>query len=199
MSEPSPPAAGGDAIPGTDTTVLLGRAQAGDDRALNELCARLVPRLRRWASGRLPAGARSLTDTEDVVQDVVVQSIRRLEGFQPGRGGAFFAYLRQAAMNRIRDEIRRRDVRERVLEAAEEPPSPFSSPLADVIGRETLERYETALARLKDEDREVVVARVEMNCDYDEIAQLAGTSAHAARMRVSRALVRLAKEMGRGG
>jgi len=179
-----------------ETTVLLSRAQAGDARALNELCVRLVPRLRRWASGRLPPGARSLTDTEDVVQDAVVQSIKRLVEFEPQRAGAFFAYLRQAVMNRIRDQIRIRNVGERVFDALDEPLSPFHSPLAEVVGRETLERYEAALARLSDSDQEAIVARVEMNCEYDEIAATLGAaSAHAARMKVSSALVKLAKEM----
>ena len=178
------------------TSLLLLQAKAGDGRALNRLCERMVPRLRRWASGRLPAGARSLTDTEDVVQDAVVQSIQRLETFRPEGGGAFFAYLRQAVMNRIRDQIRRRDVGERALDIVDRPAAPHS-PLQEVIGGEVLERYEAALARLKDSDREAVIARIEMHCDFDEIADVVGSaSPHAARMKVKRALVRLAKEMG---
>ncbi|NNE44575.1 MAG: hypothetical protein HKN12_10220, partial [Gemmatimonadetes bacterium] len=129
---------------GETTSLLLMQAKAGDDAAVNQLCARLVPRLTRWASGRLPAGARSLTDTEDVVQDAVIQSIRRLETFRPEGGGAFFAYLRQAVMNRIRDQIRRRDVGERALDVIDKPAAP-PSPLQDVVGAEVLERYEAAL------------------------------------------------------
>jgi RNA polymerase sigma-70 factor (ECF subfamily) len=178
------------------TSYLLGRAKEGDDLALNRLCERLVPRLRRWASGRLPAGARGLTDTDDVVQDAVVQSIGRLDTFRPEGGGAFFAYLRQAVMNRIRDQIRRRDVGERALDVVEKPAAP-TSPLQDVIGAEVLERYEAALNRLSSSDREAVIARIEMHCEYDEIADVLGSaSAHAARMKVKRALVKLAKEMG---
>lgn len=187
--------------PDETTSYLLGQAKAGDDLAVNRLCERLVPRLRRWASGRLPVSARSLTDTDDLVQDAVVQSIRRLDTFRPDGGGAFFAYLRQAVMNRIRDQIRRRDVGGRAVDLDEVPkPAEPASPLQEVIGGEVLDRYEAALGRLSESDREAIIARIEMHCEYDEIADVLGSaSAHAARMKVKRALVKLAKEMGHAG
>ncbi|MCA9751512.1 MAG: sigma-70 family RNA polymerase sigma factor [bacterium] len=200
MSFHSDPRGEGPAPPTGETTAyLLDRAQGGDDRALNRLCERLRPRLHRWASGRLPAGARGLTDTEDLVQDALVQTIKRLESFRPEHRGSFFAYLRQAVMNRIRDQIRRRDVGERVMDAVDEPRDPFHSPLEEVVGREMVDRYETALLRLSDSDREAIIARVELDLDYGDIAGMIGSaSAHAARMKVSRALVKLAKEMDHG-
>src|SRR4051794_16651827 len=85
---------------------LLDRARAGDDAALNALVARYLPRLRRWASGRLPQWARDMADTQDLVQETVLQTFRRIEGFEYRGDGALQAYLRQAVMNRIRDELR---------------------------------------------------------------------------------------------
>ena len=73
-----------------------------------------------------------------------------------------------------------------------------ASPLEETIGRETEEAYEAALGRLKPEEREAVIARIEMGQSYEEIATLLGKpSPDAARMTVSRALVRLAREMDR--
>ncbi len=86
---------------------LLERAKAGDSEALDRLLGRYLPRLRRWASGRLPHWARDLSDTEDLVQDTVVRTLRHIDGFHAQREGALQAYLRQAVMNRIRDELRR--------------------------------------------------------------------------------------------
>ena len=64
---------------------------------------------------------------------------------------------------------------------------------------EAVERYEAALARLRAEEREAIVARIEMGGSYQEVAQALGKpSADAARMAVSRALLRLAEEMNRG-
>jgi hypothetical protein len=42
---------------------LLIPAQAGSLDAQNELLSRCLPRLNRWASGRLSAGLRSMLDT----------------------------------------------------------------------------------------------------------------------------------------
>jgi RNA polymerase sigma-70 factor (ECF subfamily) len=70
------------------------------------------------------------------------------------------------------------------------------SPLEQAIGHEALTRYEGALARLRAEEREVIIARVELGQSYQQIAAGHGkASADAARMAVSRALVRLAEEM----
>jgi RNA polymerase sigma-70 factor (ECF subfamily) len=67
-----------------------------------------------------------------------------------------------------------------------------------MIGVEAVERYEAALKRLRDQEREAIVARIEMGLSYDEVAAaLKRPSADAARMLVGRALLRLAKEMRR--
>ena len=44
------------------------------------------------------------------------------------------------------------------------------SPLEEAIGREALERYERALAALRPEDREAIVARIELGYTNQEIA-----------------------------
>ena len=60
-----------------------------------------------------------------------------------------------------------------------------------------VERYEWALQRLRDEERELVVARVELGLTYAEVAEAVGKSSpDAARMAVTRAIARLIEEMG---
>ena len=82
--------------PSWDSTLsLLTRARAGDDEALNDLFARYVPVLQRWATGRLPQWARDLTETHDLVQDVLLRSFKKVEGFEHRGEGAFQAYLRK--------------------------------------------------------------------------------------------------------
>src|SRR5689334_13929045 len=88
------------------TLTLLTRARAGDAAALDDLFGRYLPALRRWASGRLPRWARDLADTHDLVQEALAQTFKRVDGFQHRGEGAWQAYLRQAVMNRIRDELR---------------------------------------------------------------------------------------------
>src|SRR5579864_3389432 len=86
---------------------LLVRARRGDSDAINELFARHLPWLRRWARRRLPNWARAIADTTDIVQDVLLQTFRRLKHFEPQRDQALQAYLKLSVDNRIRDEIRR--------------------------------------------------------------------------------------------
>ena len=90
------------------TLALLTRARAGDQEALNDLFARYVPVLNRWARGRLPVAARDLADTSDLVQDTLIQVFKRLDAFDHRGEGALLAYLRQAVMNRIRNEVAER-------------------------------------------------------------------------------------------
>ena len=72
------------------------------------------------------------------------------------------------------------------------------SPLEEAIGQEAIERYERALATLRREDRELVVARIELGYTNKEIAELLDRpTPNAARMAVERAIIRLAKEMGK--
>jgi RNA polymerase sigma-70 factor, ECF subfamily len=179
--------------------VLLARARSGDSQALDDLFGRYRPRLERWAHGRLPAWARDARETQDLVQDTLTQVFLNLGSFEPRHEGAFYAYMRQALMNRVRDEIRRAQRRGPVgvLDSAKSGLGP--SPLEEAIGQETLERYEAALERLRPEDRDAIILRIEMGLSYDEIvAALGKPSVAAAHMAVSRALVKLAEEMSRG-
>ncbi|OLC82775.1 MAG: hypothetical protein AUH72_05820 [Acidobacteria bacterium 13_1_40CM_4_65_8] len=183
-----------------DTTVdLVERVKSGDREALDQLCSRFLPALRRWASGRLPRWTRDLMDTDDLVQETVVRAMNRMGTFESRHEGALQAYLRQAVVNRIRDEVRRATRAPASAELDENLSDRAASPLEQAIGHEAIERYEAALAQLKPEEREAIVARIEMECSYQEVAQALGKpSADAARMTVSRALLRLAEEMTRG-
>jgi RNA polymerase sigma-70 factor (ECF subfamily) len=176
--------------------VLVLRARAGDAGALEELCTRYLPRLWRWAHGRLPPWARGSLDTQDLVQDTLAQVVQRLPDFEPRHEAAFQAYLRQALLNRVRDEIRRAKRRPGVDPLDSGHPTTGASPLEEAIGQEALGRYEAALQRLTPDEREAVIARIEMGLSHAEVAEALGKpSEAAAHMAVSRALVKLAREM----
>jgi len=184
-----------DAAPDS-SLVLLERARHGDREAIDILAGRYLPRLRRWASGRLPLWARDLADTHDLVQETVFQTFRKIDGFQVRGEGALQAYLRQALLNRIRTEIRRVGRRPGLTEMNSDVEDKSPSPLELAVGRETVDRYEAALGRLRPEDREAIVGRVELGLSNDQLAEALGKpSANAARMTVERALFKLAQEM----
>ena len=180
------------------TFSLVVRARGGDRSALDELCVRYLPRLRRWAHGRLPAWSRQAIDTEDLVQQTLTKVALRIDKIELRHEGAFHRYLRTALHRGILDEVDR--ARGKVAESVGSArPSLDPSPLEQAIGTELLERYEGALSRLKPEDREAIIARVEMGLSWPEIAEaLQKNSSESAQMTVKRALVRLAREMSHG-
>lgn len=183
------------------TLTLLERARAGDSVAQGILLERYRPVLERWAHGRLRPGARDLAETADLVQMTLIRAYKNLEHFEPRHEGAFLAYLRQILANQVRDEVRhwqrmpgRADLHEGIEDRG-------ALPLEDAIGRETVERYEGALGRLSDEQREAIVLRVEMGMPFEEVAEkMQRPSANAARLLLRRALIKLSEEMDdRGG
>lgn len=204
------PGAGGDAmaapIAWRTTTVepsdgetsfeLLRRARSGDAAAVDDLCRLYWPRLRRWVTGRIPPAARSAVDTGDVVQDVLFKAMRQLAAFEPQHPWSFQTYLRSAVLNRIRDLARVQRPPIESLDGRQASAEP--SPLERAIAAEDVERYEAALARLRLEDQELIVARFEWGLDHQELAEMFGKpSAGASRVATHRAVASLVKEMAR--
>jgi RNA polymerase sigma-70 factor (ECF subfamily) len=178
------------------TLHLVERVRQGNQEALDALLERFLPRIRRWASGRLPGAIRDLADTSDLVQDVLLQSFRKIKGLELDREGGLQAYLRQAILNRIRDEFRKAKRRPDAVELESAQADDGPSPLEAAIGRQALDRYEAALAELRPVDREAIIARIELGFTYDEVAQLLGKpTGNAARMAVERAPVRLIERL----
>lgn len=201
MNAPDPdpePASPGDPFDDLPSVALLVRLREGDAAAREALFRRYWPRLERWAHGRLPARARDLHDTGDLVQETLLAAMQRLEDFEPRHDGALPAYLRVAILNRIRKLAVRAKGRPHHVELESTVMDGGASPLEEVIGRQALERYERALAQLRPDDRDAVQLKVELGLPYTEIArELGKPTITAARMAVSRALVRLALEMRR--
>ena len=112
------------------TTVLIERARAGDRGARDAVFERYLPRLRRWASGRLPRWARDMADTHDLVQETLLQTFKNIERFEPRGELALQAYLRQAVANRVRDELRRFTRRPGRQPLSDDHPAEAPTPLA---------------------------------------------------------------------
>lgn len=175
---------------------LVTRAQQGDEDARNALCLRYLPRVRRWAHGRLPKSFDGVLSTEDIVQETLIKVLNNLHTFEFTHDGSFQAYLSQALRNRIFDERRKASRRPIPNELDEQQQSLDRSPLEQAMSGEDIARYERALAQLDPLDHAVVVMRLEWGCSYKEIARDLGLpSAGAAQMRLRRALVRVAEDM----
>ena len=189
-------------LPSPDLLVtedLLKRAKSGDRGALEALMARYRPRLERWATGRLPLQARSLFDTSDLVQEALLGAIQSLHSIKAVSPGSFQAYVRQAVLNRIRDQVRWARRRAGSEDVSEDLVDVSPTPLESAIGTDTVRRFEEGLAHLSEEDRQLLHLRLELDIGYAEIALLTGRNTpDAARMSVHRAFRKLALLMQEG-
>jgi RNA polymerase sigma-70 factor (ECF subfamily) len=155
-----------------DKTIRDSRAQRGDEEALNDLLARYLPRLRQWASGRLPANMRSMLDMNDSSRMRSSTRCAISTRFRSGTRDRCRRYLRRAIKNRIIDLYRRRAHRPGREELPEDAKAADPSPLELAIGAEALENYERALETLSESDREAIVLRLELGFEFQAIAQM---------------------------
>jgi len=173
---------------------LLEQARGGSAEALDRLLGRYVHPLRRWAHNRLPYWARNLGDTEDLVQEAVAQTLKQLPRLRIERQGGLHAYLKAAILNRMRTELRNTRRRPQRTELDPELPGSLPSALDLAMTNERRDRYERALARLSQSDREAIIARFEFGFSGSELAAaLHKPTTDAARMTVTRAVLRLTR------
>lgn len=182
------PAAANDAL--ERTAPILARVQAGESAARETLLRRYLPVLRRWAHGRLPNTARSLSETDDLVQVTLLRALGKLRELRLDHPGSFLFYLKQSLMNQVRDEIRSHQRRRTINDEAA---------LADAVeggdamhGIDRMEAYERALASLPKRQQRLIVMRLEFGLSYAEIARECDCTSDAARMMITRAIAQLA-------
>ncbi len=181
---------------GESTVELFDRCRAGDAAAREALFARLYPRLTVFAHAQLPRRARGLKETGDLVNEALLNTLSKLDGFAPRHAGSLFGYLCQGVRNQIKDEIRRANRRPPADATVGSMIDGRRSPVEEAIGAEERELYERALAKLSAVDRTAIHLSVELDFSHREIADALGKpSVDAARMTVNRALVRLGTEL----
>jgi len=179
------------------TITLFYQARQGDRLSRELLYSRYIPRLSRWARGRIPRKARSVMETGDIVLETLGQFLGRAQEFEPRHDASLMAYLCKAVQNRIRDLYRHSNRNPGTVELDSEAfASPEPSPFELCVDRETRESYQSALAKLNEDERAAVTMKVELAFGPTEIAKALGKSSpDAARMFTQRAIQKLAREM----
>jgi len=180
------------------TATLLNRIRSGDDAARERLCRIYLPLLTQWAHGRLPVFARDMSETDDLVQSSLISALNKLDSFKPMHEGAFLAYLRKILLNNIRLEIRKQtnNMDKTQFKDHNEAQNGQSSQLEMAVGHELVEKYEMALTQMDQTSRQAVILRVEFGYTFSEVSVAMNlSSANAARMKISRALLKLARKM----
>jgi RNA polymerase sigma-70 factor (ECF subfamily) len=174
-----------------DDTELIERARRGDVMAYEELVRRY-----RDVAVRTAIVVGGGGDAEDATQEAFVKAYAALGRFRAG--SPFRPWLLRIVANEARN--RRRSAGRRAslaIRAAEDrpPDGAAPSPEAAVLDHERRATLATALARLRDEDREIIGARYLLDLSEAEAAETLGLPKGTVKSRLSRALVRLRAEL----
>ena len=198
----------GGAAAGSPTLVLLDRARLGDGDAVNRLLDRHRAAIRRMVDRRMDRVMQRRVDASDIVQDVMIEANRRLGDYLTNPALPFETWLRHMARDRLIDAHRRHRVaaarsldREVPLVAAgEDASSPDGAariadreltPAAAATWHELQRRFASAVERLEEDDRRIVILRHFEHLSTAEAAEVLGLSKPAAGMRYLRAMRRL--------
>jgi RNA polymerase sigma-70 factor (ECF subfamily) len=196
-----------------DTEQLLMRAAQGDTDAREQLLGRHRARLRALVALRLDRRLGARVDPSDVVQEALADAARKLAAYLRLRPLPFYPWLRQLALERLIQTHRRhlrtakRSVRreepahwplpdDSALELADRLAGRGSSPSSRLQRDELRDRVQTALARLGERDREVLVLRYLEHLSTREIAAVLGLAEAGVKTRQLRALQRLRDLLG---
>ena len=132
-------------------------------------------------------------EAEDLAQDAFVKAYEKLHDFDADR--SFHTWLYTIALNLTRSHLRSKKIQRAFLgrlavgnENHDQVPSDGE---AEAIRNERNGQVAELLSQLPRVQREAVVLRYYHDFNYQEIAQIAGISLSAAKMRVKRGLSRL--------
>jgi RNA polymerase sigma-70 factor (ECF subfamily) len=191
-----------------DTERLVERASEGDSSARQQLLIRHRDRLRRMVAVRLDQRLAARVDPSDVVQEALAVAAEKLSGYLRERPLPFYPWLRRIGWERI-VKLHQQHLRARRRSVTREEPEPpvlpdgsalelarrlmdsGSGPSTRLARAETRDRVQAALARLGEQDREVLVMRYLEQLTNKEIAAALGISEGAVKMRHLRALAGL--------
>lgn len=172
----------------------MSRARAGDREAFAALYRRCRPSVYRFVAHM--TGSASAVD--DIVQDVFLAAITRIDQYDPSRGPVT-AWLLGIARNHARRWQHRR--RWLSLTAAEDPARSWVTPdpFADVWRRRDEAALKRALLDLPLRFREVVVLCDLQDVPYDEAARVLRCPVGTVRSRLHRGRARLLQTLSRAG
>jgi RNA polymerase sigma-70 factor (ECF subfamily) len=199
--------------PESDIDGLLERAANGDDAARQQLLDCYRARLRKMVGFHLDRRLAARVDPSDVVQETLMDADRKLDDYLQERPLPFYPWLRRLALERVL-KLHQRHIRTAKRSVCREQPGVLnlpedsalelaarlmdvqSGPIARLVREELRARVRSALDRLSETDREVLVLRHLEELTHGEIATVLGITEAAVKTRYVRALERLGKLLG---
>ncbi len=191
---------------------LLEASRCGDQAALGELLERVRPYMTLLAGIQIGKKLRIKADPEDVVQETFLQAQRRFETFRGRTGDEFIAWLQEVLASRLAKLVRRylgtqsRDIRleqnisrhlhdsSRMLDRMLMDRS--AGPVETLSERERAVVLASALDRLSEDHRRVLMLRHLDGLSFAEVGERMGRTPGAATQLWSRAIVKLREVIG---
>lgn len=186
-----------------DIEALTQAAAAGDREALDGLLEHHLPALRAYVRLRAGALVRDREASSDLVQSVCREVLEHADAFRYPTDAAFRRWLFTTALRKIMDRRKfhlaeKRDVgRDLPLggEGAEiavlAAYGKLATPSRNAILKEELNRIESAMDQLSEEQREVVSLAHVVGLSRSQIADQTGKTEGSVRMLLHRGMARL--------
>jgi len=188
--------------PERDGDELTRAAASGDRAALEELLTRALPDLRAFVRLRAGRVVRRFDQDSDIVQSVCREILTGADRFAHAGEDAFRRWLfttvlRKLSARRDHAEAAKRDMVREAMGSGDQKRllavyGRLATPSRDASVREELERVEAAMGSLDEVDRSLIVLARIGRVPRAEIAQALGIGPGAVRMRLHRALAKLA-------
>ena len=188
------------------TYQLLEKWHGGDDEALGAILARDLPWIRERVAARCGDALKERVDSEDIVQEAMIEVLRYGPRFAMADRDAFRGLMVRIIENVIRGQHDFHNALRREL--AREKPLPSASMIRLDPGHKSVTRPSQALERsereawvrlalelLDRDDREILLLRQWKELSFGEIAEQLGIQENTARMRFARALPKLASKV----
>ena len=171
-----------------DDSVLIARAQRGDDAAYEEI----VQRYQQIAFRTAYVITGSSADAEDAAQEGFVKAYRALDRFRLDADLRpwLLRIVANEARNRVRSSGRRHQLELRLTEGYR-PGDAAPSPEAVAIASDERRRLLAMVNALSEEDRLVIASRYFLQLSGEETAVALGVAEGTVKSRLSRALARL--------
>jgi RNA polymerase sigma-70 factor (ECF subfamily) len=188
------------------TLILVNKAKAGENHALNLLLDRYMQRILRIVRMRLGSQLRQKTESMDVVQEVMIRAIKGFENFEAKDEGAFLRWVSQLVQNQIRDladyhSAEKRDFKIEVSSTKKNeadrsllsqlPANSLYKPNIQLQLKEDVLELEAALDQLPEKQKEIIIMRQYEGITFKDIGLEMKCSEDAARMQFARAMDKL--------
>lgn len=182
-------------------------ARAGSDAALGHLLETCQRYLMQVANGEMESRLQAKIGASDIVQETYIEAQRIFNRFQGSSPVELRAWLRAILLNKLATAARQYHATAKRQLGREVPIDPSPSQAIDpaasmptassiMVREERMQSLMTAMGRLPDDYRQVILWRQVENLGFEEMAQRLGRSIDAVRKLWWRALQALQQELG---